>query len=102
MLEIRQKQGSRGPGPGCAPFANSRVQQIASPVSIGCTHGAESGSPVQLQQRRTQTRAFARRRQPRITQERDRGADPTGPRGGYSPAAANASARAAAASETAA
>ena len=41
MLEIRQKPGSRRPGPGCAPFANSRVQQIASRVSIGCKHGAE-------------------------------------------------------------
>jgi hypothetical protein len=40
-------------------LANSRVQQIASRVSIGCKHGAESGSPVQLQQRRAQTRASA-------------------------------------------
>jgi hypothetical protein len=42
-----------------ADLANSTVQQIASRVSIGCKHGAESGSPVQLQQRRTQTRASA-------------------------------------------
>jgi hypothetical protein len=57
-----QNVGSRSPPAEAVSallFANSRVQQIASRVSIGCKHGAESGSPVQLQQRRTQTRASA-------------------------------------------
>ena len=31
MLEIRQKQGSRRPGPGCAPFANSRTPRLLPP-----------------------------------------------------------------------
>jgi hypothetical protein len=76
---LGRDEETRGrPKAGLVPFpnshpllANSRVQQIASRVSIGCKHGAESGSPVQLQQRRTQTRASARggssRARPRST-----------------------------------
>jgi hypothetical protein len=58
-IAITTKQVSRAGHPSDLLLANGRVQQIASRVSIGCKHGAESGSPVQLQQRRTQTRASA-------------------------------------------